>query len=212
MTQGKVRAVWVCALLVGVAAAVLAIVGASAGAQQSQAAVPAAVMRVAVVDMTKVLQGSQQWRDAVEERARLVDTMKRTLNKLARQTQLLRNEYETLAPGTEERQSKAAEIEKALQEFQQTRLELEGKIAEQHEESVHRLFAKLNRVVSVYATEHGISLVLKKQDFQLAGPQSAEQSLQMATADVLYADAALDISEPIVAALNAEYAAPIEVK
>lgn len=206
--RGKALAVPGLLLLVGVIAAL----GLWASALEGAGDRPAAVLKVAIVDMSRVLKESREWRDAVEERARLLDTMKRTLNKLSRRNQVLRNEYENLPPGTEERQQKAAEIERALQEFQQTRVDLEEQIARQHDKSVRGLFGKLNRIVAAYAQQNGVQLVLKKQDVDLAEPETVEQSLQIATTEVLYADPALDISDAVVEALNAAYEGPIEVK
>jgi len=209
---GKALALRRLAFSVGLVA-VLAVWAAGWGtAQEGTGTAPAAGLRVAVVDMSHVLSASKEWRDAVEERTRLLDTMRRTLNKLTRRNQVLRNEYENLPPGTEERQQKAAEIEQALQEFQQTRLELEEQIARQHDRSVRSLFGKLNGIVASYAQQHGIQLVLKKQDVDLTEAETVEQSLQIATTEVLYADPALDISEAVVAELNAGYEGPIEVK
>jgi Skp family chaperone for outer membrane proteins len=105
----------------------------------------------------------------------------------------------------------AEELQAALEETQQTRQELDEQSARQHEEAVRSLFARLNRVVADYAVEHGISVVLKKQDFDLSAPQSVEQSLQIATTEVLYADPALDISAAVIERLNAAYKGPIEV-
>jgi len=206
--RGKALAVPGLLLLVGVIAAL----GLWASALEGAGDRPAAVLKVAIVDMSRVLKESREWRDAVEERARVLDTMKRTLNKLSRRNQVLRNEYENLPPGTEERQQKAAEIERALQEFQQTRVDLEEQIARQHDKSVRGLFGKLNRIVAAYAQQNGVQLVLKKQDVDLAEPETVEQSLQIATTEVLYADPALDISDAVVEALNAAYEGPIEVK
>jgi len=206
--RGKALAVPGLLLLVGVIAAL----GLWASALEGAGDRPAAVLKVAIVDMSRVLKESREWRDAVEERARVLDTMKRTLNKLSRRNQVLRNEYENLPPGTEERQQKAAEIERALQEFQQTRIDLEEQIARQHDKSVRGLFGKLNRIVAAYAQQNGVQLVLKKQDVDLAEPETVEQSLQIATTEVLYADPALDISDAVVEALNAAYEGPIEVK
>ncbi len=167
---------------------------------------------LAVVDMGRVLAGCKEWQDAVAERARMLDAARRTLDKLARKGQVLRNDYENLPPGTEERAKKAEELEAALQEYQQMRQQLDEEAARQHESSVRNLFARLDSVVREYAKEHGISIVLKKQDFDLSAPQSVEQSLQVATTEVLYADASLDISTAIIERLNASYKGPIEVK
>jgi len=167
---------------------------------------------IAVVDMGRVLAGCKEWQDAVGERARTLDTARRTLDKLVRKDQVLRNEYENLPPGTEERRKKAEELEAALQEYEQMRQQLDDEAARQHEGSVRNLFARLNGVVAEYAKEHGISVVLKKQDFDLTAPQSVEQSLQIATTEVLYADPELDISAAVIERLNAAYKGPIEVK
>lgn len=206
--RGKALSVPGLLLLVGVTAAL----GLWASALEGAGDRPAAALKVAVVDMSRVLKDSREWRDAVEERARLLDTMKRTLNELSRRNQVLRNEYENLPPATEERQQKAAEIERAVQEFQQARIDLEEQIARQHDKSVRGLFGKLNRIVAAYAQQNGVQLVLKKQDVDLAEPETVEQSLQIATTEVLYADPALDISDAVVEALNAAYEGPIEVK
>lgn len=199
----------------GRAALLVAAVAVAAGAAVTVTGTGAAAppqLRVAVVDMARILRGSEEWRDSVEERSRLLDTMKRTLSKLSQQAQVLRNEYQNLAPGTQERDDKGADLERALREMEQTRLDFEDRIARQHSQSVLSLFRSLDAVVADYAREHGVSLVLKKQQLEPGGPQGVEESLQLATAEVLYADSALDISEPIIAALNAQYEAPIEVK
>lgn len=207
--RGGMSVRWVHAVLIAGLVVPLAHMAAS-GATQENAPPDKALL--AVVDMGRVLTGCKEWQDAVQERARMRDTARRTLEKLARKDQVLRNEYENLPPGTEERRKKAEELEAALQEYQQTRQQLDEEAARQHERSVRSLFAKLNGVVAEYAKAHGISVVLKKQDFDLAAPQSIEQSLQIATTEVLYADPALDISAAVIERLNAAYEGPIEVK
>lgn len=211
MTGTKTVRAWALAVLCA-AAALPALVG-GAGAAERQAAPPGpAGVVMAVVDMKGVLRGSRQWRDSAEERARMLDRIRRTLNKLSRQVQVLRNDYENLPPGTDERAQKGAEIEAALQQLEQTRADLEAEMARHQNESVRSFFRRLTDVVSEYARENGIHLVLKKQALDLAGPESIEQNLQIATAEVLYADAALDITDAVVERLNAAYLAPIEAK
>ncbi|MHC4479875.1 MAG: OmpH/Skp family outer membrane protein [Planctomycetota bacterium] len=194
---------------------IVALVGGATGSEaapEGPPVAPAPGPRVAVVEMARVLRNSSEWQDSVAERVQLLETMKRTLNRLTRHVQVLRNEYENLPPDTEERRSKGEKIELALAELQQTRLEFEQRIAGQHGESVRSLFRKLSAAVRAYAEEHDIDLVLKKQDVELAGPETAGDNLLVATAEVLYAARALDISEPIIERLNAAYEGPIEVK
>jgi Skp family chaperone for outer membrane proteins len=142
----------------------------------------------------------------------MLDRVRRTLNKLSREVQVLRNDYDNLAPGTDQRAQKGAEIEDALRNLEQTRLALEAEVAQHQSESLRSFLGKLSAVVADYAGENGIHLVLKKQALDPAGPESFEQDLQMATAEVLYADASLDITPAVVERMNAAYLAPIEAK
>lgn len=208
----KLSPLWRYLLVGGAAVALLAALSAARGADEEAGPAPAPALVAAVVDMSQVRRGSQQWQDAQEERTRLLQTMKRTTDKLKQQWQVLRTELENQPPGTEERRRKARLVEQALQELQRTQLEFERRLVQHYNQSIRDLFGDLSRVVGDYAREHGITLVLKKQGFEATGPQTAQQSLQMATTEVLYADAALDISEPIIERLNAEYPGPIEVK
>ena len=211
MTGTKALKAWVAALLCG-AAVLSAVVGRVRGAERQTPPQPSTAVLMAVVDMAGVLRGSRQWRDCVEERARMLDRVRRTLNKLSRQVQVLRNDYENLPPGTDERAQKGAEVEAALRNLEQMRAALEAEVAQHQNESVRSFFGELTGVVAKYARENGIQLVLKKQALDLAGPESIEQNLQIATAEVLYADASLDITPAIVQRLNAAYLAPIEAK
>ncbi len=208
-TEHGRKVLWRGAAAVCAAAAVLT--AWSAARAQDTAGAGVAGLRVAVVDMSRVLRGSQEWGDSVDERARIVETRGRTVSKLRRQVQLLRNEHGNRPPGSPERRQKAAEVEIALQELDRVELEFDTRLARQLNGSARSLLAKLNVVVADYAREHGIHLVLKKQDMDLVGPDSVEQSLQMATTEVLYADPALDISDAVIETLNAEYPGPIEV-
>jgi Skp family chaperone for outer membrane proteins len=211
MTGTGALKAWAAALLcaaVGLSAAV----GRARGAEREAPAPPSTGIAIAVVDMAGVQRGSRQWRDFLEERGRTLDRVRRTLDKLSREVQVLRNDYDNLPPGTDERTGKGAQLDAALRNLQQTRSDSEDEVAKQQSESVRRFFAALTDVVAAYAREKGIQVVLKKQAFDLTAPESLEQNLQMATAEVLYADESLDITPAVVERLNAAYNAPIEAK
>ena len=70
----------------------------------------------------------------------------------------------------------------------------------------------IGKAVADHARENGIHIVLKKQDMELAGPESIEQNLRLATTEVLFADPALEITDAVVARLNAGYPGPLEVE
>ncbi len=204
----KTRAsVWFIVALSAGAAVLLA--AAEPGRQEPPPAAADGVT-VAVLEMATVLADCEQWQDAANERRRLIDKMTRSLGKRDQHLQLLRNERENLPPDTAERREKEQEIRDALQEREKSRREFERQITEHYDNAIRRLLKDLNEAVRNYAAENEVDLVLKKQSLELTERENPE--LLLATTDVLYAGADLDISEQIVKQLNAGYAGPIEVK
>jgi Skp family chaperone for outer membrane proteins len=202
---------WMVPLLVGAASAgVLAAAHVWAAPEGARAAAAPRSPTVAVVDMTTVLRGSAEWQDLSDERARLVNTMERTLAKLTRQVQLLRTEQENQPPGTEQSQKLAAQVQQALDELNKSRADFNQKLAQAKLDAASTIFTNLTRAVDAYADEHGVDLVLKK--FNPGSSDSVEQNLLIATAAVLHASAAMDISDAVVQKMNADYRGPIQVK
>jgi Skp family chaperone for outer membrane proteins len=200
--------------LVGVALAGGAGPASSAASDRAAArpAMAATGLVVAVVDTSRVLQGSAEWRDSVEERTRLTDNRKRSLSKLVRQIQGLRNDHDNLPPGSEERQKKAAEIQQVMAELERTQQQFQAESAREEGDATRAILTRVNQVVSDYAREHDVDLVLKKTDLSAAGLTAQGAQMLMVTADVLYANPDLDISEGVIEELNAGYKAPIQVK
>ncbi len=173
---------------------------------------PPAAVTAAVVETSRVLQNSHEWRDASQERLHLMDQMRRTVATLSRQVQLLRNEYENLPPGTDERVLKQQELARALAQVQREREGFELRIAQLHSEASDRMLRKIIEAAREHAEENGLSLVLRRQT---PGPESSlalDEGVLLATTEVLYADPALDITDAIIDRVNAAYAGPIEVR
>ena len=220
--KNRTRTVLPYALALTVAAVALAsaVHAGSAAAASSAAAAPKnapaasgpRTPTVAVVDMSNVLANSAEWKDMAQERARLTENAKQTLSNLTQKAQVLRNEYDNLPPGTDERTAKANELQAAVQDLQKTQQQLESQIGQNYTAATRTIFTKVAKVVGVYANEHHIDLVLKKQTLDLSGPETLGQNIMLATTEVLYADPGLDISQVVTDKLNAEYSGPIEVK
>ncbi len=186
--------------------------GAAEATQKAAAPAATPALRIAVVDMSEIMRKSGRWQDSTEERMRMMDRMRRTLTKMGEQLQVLRNEYENLPPDTEQRAQKQREMSDALQDLQETRSEFETEIAEHHNQAAREMFAAITEAVKAHAEQNGLDLVLKKQNLDLSGAQSVEQSLLLATTEVLYARPVLDISDAVVKRVNAGYAGPVETK
>jgi len=167
---------------------------------------------IAVVDMARVLQGSEQWQDVLEENARLVQNRQRALDKKVRHVQVLRNEHESLPPGSAERQRKAGELQEAMNQLELTRREYEAEAAKRRATATRTCLATVGQAIASYARRHDIDIVLKRQNLGADDMQGMEPQLMMATTDVLYAADHLDISTAIIAELNAASRTPIQVK
>ncbi len=165
-----------------------------------------------MVDMSRVLNASDEWHDMGAERNRIVQNAKEALNNLSQKVQVLRNEYDNLPPGTDERAAKAKELQTALQDLSSAQQDYQTQVSQSYSAATRSMFAKIGKIVDAYAREHHIDLVLKKQTIDLSGPETLGQNIMLATTEVLYADPSLDISKTVIAQLNAAYKGPIEVK
>jgi len=169
-------------------------------------------LRIAVVDVGQLLRQSREWADCEQKRKMMLDTMDRTLRKLERQVLVLRSEYENLAPGTEAMREKKKQIEDATREFQETQRRFQNDIAKTYNASVRRISEKIVTVVERYAKANGIDIVLKKHLLNSPRFAPSQAELFLVGTDVLYSDEKLDVTEQIVALLNADYPSEIEVR
>jgi len=200
------------ALALAAAAAVLALLAGRGRAQEAVQTAAAGRPTIAVVDMNRVLQASDQWRDMADERNRRMVNMTQALKNLTEKAQVLRNEFDAQPPGSPQRQAAAQELQVALQELQNTRIQFEQEADSLYGDALRTMFQQVSQVVADYAREHDIDLVLKKQTLEMDAADVPGQSLVLATTEVLYAREDLDISEAVIERLNAAYPGPIEVR
>jgi Skp family chaperone for outer membrane proteins len=204
-----VSGMWVCTL--AFAAGLLLLDGRP---QTVSAAAPAernAGFRVAVVDVEKVLQGSQQWADCEEQQREVRDRMVRALSKLEAQLRVLRSEYENLPPGTPAARDKAAQLDAASRQYQEARMNFEREMETKRADAMSSIFNKIGGIVEQYARENDLDLVLKKRRF--AGSAATPLDLSLYTAaDVLFARESFDITDEVIRRLNAGYPGEIRDK
>ncbi len=162
-------------------------------------------LNIAVVNMRTVLQNIPEWeqfhRRHQAKREQAEEIIKNYENRLS----VLEMEYENLPPGSPEAEEKREEFESLLREYHQNQQELSGTIQSHWVEGFRKFFVELNDVVSEYARDNEIDLVLKKQQVDLS--EATPQELETYEAsDVLYAAPQLDISEDIITLLTERYA------
>ena len=165
--------------------------------------------KLAVVDLDQVLTRSEQWADHQEESQRLRDKKRRTLEKHEGELRVMQNDLDNLPPSAAQDAARRA-IEDSLLEYRRARDDFDRQLRELQMTALGRTFNDINGVVTEFARQNGLDLVLKQQDLTVSSDQPAELSVIIATANVLYARDAYDITDAIVQALNARY--PEEIK
>jgi len=169
----------------------------------------APMVKLAIVDLEKVLQQSAEWTDCQGALNEVRDRMRRSLADYEKQIKVLRSECENLPPETEEVRRKLLEIDAVRLQYQQAKSEFERQIEAKRAEALRSVLSKVGDIVEKYAKEHDIDLVLKKRPVNLLTAQPQELNVFMA-ADVLYAKERFDITDTVLAELNARY--PREIR
>jgi len=169
-------------------------------------------LRIAVVDIERVFSNCAEGHDYEESRRLTLDKMNRTIRRLERQLRLLRSEYENLAPGTEAAAQKGKETQEAIKHYQQTKQRFESDMAAEHNRFLRQMFAKIGEAAEQYATNNGVDLVLRKHNLKTFLSEPSQANVFVATVNVLYSHKRFDVTDRIIALLNATYAAEIEVK
>jgi len=169
----------------------------------------APMVKLAIVDLEKVLQRSAEWTDCQGALNEVRDRMRRSLADYEKQIKVLRSECENLPPETEDVRRKLLEIDAVRLQYQQAKSEFERQIEAKRAEALRSVLSKVGDIVEKYAKEHDIDLVLKKRPVNLLTAQPQELNVFMA-ADVLYAKERFDITDTVLAELNARY--PREIR
>ena len=173
-----------------VAAAVVGVVLAGAALQ-------AAELKIAVLDINRTIVAYERRATLRTERERKKKEMQAKLTELEDRLKSSQSDLDTLKPGTpsyRDFQVKLIELEASV-EIQRRRFEAEFDLLARAD--MQTLYEEVVKELELYAKENGIELILTKYTGGDArsGPQPV----------VLFAAAGFDITEPIISRLNAKY-------
>ncbi len=161
-------------------------------------------LKVALVDVATVMEKSNEWvtfqRESRQRREEAEDVLREYQSRLS----VLEMEYENLPPGTDRTAQKRREMEDLVEEFQQRQDELSREFREYMMANLRQLYSNLKEIIAIYSQEHGLDLVLKKQEVTPAA-SDAEDISAFETSAVLYAAPRLDITTEIIDMLNERY-------
>ena len=169
-------------------------------------------LKVAVVNIEKVLKDSEQWKDFRQKHGLEMDRMERSLEELKRHAETLQREYQNLAPGSEAAEKKKEAIQKALKDFQEKKASYQQKLQGRFNDFLQKMLGQVKDAIKTYATNNNIDLVLKKDALDLKQGNLQSANMFMATAHVLYCREGFDATSEVTSILNRSYPDQIEVK
>jgi outer membrane protein len=164
-------------------------------------AVTAAELRIAVVDMEKVMEESpaaakveQAVKEAEEEFVSERESMLKTRDKLRREFEDIREEASNEALSEkgkrekiEEAEEKLAELKEYQEELQQTGMARRRRLREQKVRAHRKVIGGLRERIGAYASEQGFDLVLNSSGLGVDG-------IEM----VVYSKADMDITDEVI--------------
>ena len=174
-------------------------------------AVPAATqaqepLKIGCVNLTAVLKEYDRRKEMENDLRNVTLSLRRDLESRMAKINRYRDEIEQLAEGSAERRALEDEARAALARYQQAAQENREMFDRQSALMMAGLYEDILREVEALAKEEGYDMVLKNQVSELE-PMSHDQAvLQISQRVVLYSKPEHDISEALIARLNAAYA------
>ncbi len=187
-------------LFIGFAIAVL---GISLGYRQGVAAGDKiAPAKVAIVDVTKVLQNSKKHKQWQEKMTKDEEQMKAEFQKSQKELEALKANLDLLKVGSKDYIDAMKDFldKKSLldakDKFYQEKINIE---MQQWTES---LYTRMLEITATIAQKKGIDIVLAQEQLELPSPSLRDFMLSMRTKKVLYCNPQIDITDSVLAALD----------
>ncbi len=198
-------------LIPAAAATLLALALSAAAGEKAPPPAPApapapGTLRVAAVDVEKVLNEYKKGTDLYKE---IEKELEPRANNIKQKAKYIREEQQRLASDPradpiEQLQRKQkielaiAEVNKEEKDFNERRTELEVK-------AMDDVWSDVNEAAARYAREHGLDLVIKQQVRSGKARSATTIHMRIAAQTLLYVSPRLDITDELLKQLNAEY-------
>lgn len=176
----------------------------SATLAQSGAA-PAPGPRIAVVNLTQIFERYQMTRDLEQMFDEQRQTITATAEKKRDDINLQRNAIQDLKPGTSDFVAREESLIQSEVEFQAWLEIQQRRLKERHKNWLKMIYHDVQTVITGIAEKRSIDLVLTYNDLEDDAPDSAAFKQQILLRSVIYANSRVDLTEPVIDALDAEY-------
>lgn len=175
-------------------------------------ALPAMAMaqnRVGVANAARIFNEMQETRDLQQQLEQERKKMEETIRQKRGQLQALREARDQLKPDSPQYQERNRELLNATVEFETWGRLMQAEIQRTQKQRMVNLFEKIEAAVEAVAKQHGLELVLAQHATELPADLD-EISIDQVRAiinqrNVLYASEAVDLTEEVLAHLDAQY-------
>jgi Skp family chaperone for outer membrane proteins len=160
--------------------------------------------KVAVVDVTRVLETSkkhQAWKDRMEKEQ---EQMKSEFTQLRTELDALEQNIKLRNRGSEDYIKLTSQYVEKKAILEAKNAFYEEKVTSQMQNWTEELYKTLMVVVERVAQQKGVDLVLAKEQLDLPSPSLRDFMLTIKTKKVLYNDTKLDITAEVLTALDSE--------
>uniref|UniRef100_A0A7C4EPB4 OmpH family outer membrane protein n=1 Tax=Thermodesulfovibrio aggregans TaxID=86166 RepID=A0A7C4EPB4_9BACT len=161
------------------------------------ASAASAELKVAVVDLYRVLNESEEGKKAISELQSMLEQRQKTLEEKQKKIQSLKEDYEKKKAVLSEdaRKSKEEEIERLSRDFQRTAADYQVELQKKQSEITQSMLKEVRQLINDFAQKEGYSLIIVKD----------ENLILFTTPDV-------DITDKIILLFNQKTKQPVQKK
>jgi Skp family chaperone for outer membrane proteins len=189
-------------LAAGVALGVLLSVALYVGAAPTGVFEPA---RIGVVDFARLLEGYEKMKDAEAQFLATQKSLREEADKRAAEIQSLSARLAMHTPGSDAYTKTEKEILQRKAEYDTWTKMKTGEILDREKNVIRELYLDLEKAAGDYARANKLSLVLKSDKVDLSAPSVSDLHLMLRLKKVLYFSSDVDITDRLLATLNADY-------
>lgn len=125
-----------------------------------------AEVKIAVVDIYRILNESEEGKKAVGELQSMLESKQKSLEEKQKKIQSLKEEYEKKKAVLSEnaRKSKEEEIEHLGRELQRTAADYQMELQKKQNEITQKMFKEIRQIINEFAHKEGYSLIIEKTE------------------------------------------------
>lgn len=163
----------------------------------------AAPAKIAVVNVTKVITNCRKFKDWQAQKQKEIQQIESELSTMQNELKSLQEDLQILAPGSVDFQKREKEFIEKRAAYQAKDTVYKDLWDRQKEQWTEKLYQQLLTVIDEVAAKKGLDIVLANEDLNLTDPMRPDIMQTIVTKKILYRNSKHDITDQVLAALDA---------